>query len=227
MYKEIEISSALRKLKRKIPYGWDLNIYRGCGYGCAYCYARYSHRFLGEKDFFGTIIVKKNIARILDTELSSTTWKREIINIGGVTDCYQPAEKKYGLMREILEVMLKHQNPVIISTKSDLILRDKDLIEKLSRRTYVNVAASVTTMDERLRKKWEPGSSPTLNRFRVLKEFARTNASRGLHLMPILPYLSDSEENIERILKSAKDAGVSYVLSGTLYLRRRNTKIFF
>jgi DNA repair photolyase len=223
---EIICTSALNKLKRKIPYGWDLNIYRGCSHKCRYCYAVYSHEYLGEQDF-SKVFVKTNIAEQLDRELSSPDWKREIINIGGVTDSYQKAEKEMKLMPEVLKVLIKHKTPAIISTKSNLILRDFDLIAELSNLTYVNIAATVTTMNEDDRKKTEPDSSTSTERFEMLKEFRKTNASVGLHTMPIIPYITDSYSNIESLCSEAKRSNVHYMLPGVLYLRGATRKAFF
>jgi DNA repair photolyase len=219
-------TSALNKLKRKIPYGWDLNIYRGCSHGCKYCYAISSHDFLGEQDF-SKVFVKTNIAEKLDEELSNPKWKREIINIGGVTDSYQIAEKEMNIMPEVLKILIKHKTPAIISTKSNLILRDFDLIAELSKLTYVNIASTITTMDENDRKKIEPFGSTSMERFEMLKEFRKTNASVGLHTMPIIPYITDSYSNIENLCFEAKRSNVHYMLPGVLYLRGTTRKVFF
>ncbi|MGJ7922288.1 radical SAM protein [Neobacillus sp. LXY-4] len=227
IFKEVTVNSALNKLKRKIPYGWDLNIYRGCQHGCHYCYAMYSHQYLDSTNFFKEIYVKTNIIEELEKELSRESWQREVINIGGVTDSYQPAEAKYKLMPEILKLLIKYRTPAIISTKSNLILRDYDLIDELSRITYINVAATITTMDESVRMKIEPGSSTSLARFEVLKAFRKTNASTGLHLMPIIPYITDNEENFDHLFRKASECIVHYVLPGTLYLRGHTRKHFF
>lgn len=226
LFKEETAKSALTELKRKIPYGWDLNIYRGCQHGCQYCYAMYSHQYLGSSDFFNEIHIKTNIVDELEKELRSDKWKREVINIGGVTDSYQPAEAKYKLMPEILKLLIKYRTPAIISTKSKLVLRDFDLIDELSRITYINIAATITTMDESLRNKLEPGGATSLERFEVLKAFRKTNASTGLHLMPIIPYITDNEQNFETMFYQASLCKVQYVLPGTLYLRG-STKPYF
>ncbi|MCZ7608657.1 MAG: radical SAM protein [Ignavibacterium sp.] len=223
---KITCKTALNKLKRKIPYGWDLNIYRGCSHQCKYCYAVHTHDYLGEDDF-SKIFVKTNVAEQLDKELSSSTWKREIINVGGVTDSYQEAEAEMKIMPEILKVLIKHKTPAIISTKSELILRDYDLIAKLAKLTYVNVASTITTMDESIRQKIEPFCSPGKNRFNVLKEFRKTNASVGLHTMPIISYLTDSYFNIEQLCLEARESNVHYMLPGVLYLRGKSRNIFF
>lgn len=223
---EITCQTALNQLKRKIPYAWDLNIYRGCQHGCKYCYAIYSHDYFNDGNYFDNIYVKTNIVDKLESELKSSSWKREIINIGGVTDSYQACEADYKLMPEILKLLIKYKTPAIISTKSDLILRDYELIDQLSRITYINVAATITTNDEKIREKIEPGSVETAKRFEMLKQFRKTNASVGLHFMPIIPYITDSFENIHSICQQAADAGVHYLLPGTLYLRGK-TKTYF
>lgn len=231
-------ASALHKLKRKIPYGWDLNAYKGCAHGCVYCYALYSHPEIisprtdippttDAEIFSKHIHVKTNIVEHLERELSAPGWKREIVNLGGVTDSYQPAEDSCRLMPEILRLLIKYKTPAIVSTKSALILRDFDLIDELSRITYINVAATITTMDETIRRAIEPGGAPSLARFAVLKEFRKTNASVGLHVMPIIPYLTDSRENLDALFSAANDASVHYVLPGTLYLRGKTKPAFF
>jgi len=177
-----------------------------------------SHEYISNKDFHGEIFVKKNIAEILDAELSSPFWKGDIINIGGVCDSYQPVERKYGLMQDVLKVMIKHKNPVIISTKSDLILRDIELIDELAHKTVVNIAVTITSCNDHLSRRVEPGASLPGSRVNILKEFARTKASTGFHLMPILPYLADNEATLEQMVQWAAEAEVSYMLSGILYL---------
>lgn len=226
-YNEIICEVACNKLKRHMPYSWDLNIYRGCEHGCKYCYAMYSHQYLGSKNYFGNIFIKTNIVQKLEEQLSRSSWKREIINIGGVTDSYQPIEEEYKIMPQILKLLIQYKTPAIISTKSDLILRDYDLIDELSRITYVNVAATITTMDENIRKQIEPNGVDSLRRFEVLKEFRKTNASVGLHVMPIIPYITDSFENINSLFRNAQEVNVHYVLSGTLYLRGQTRSSFF
>jgi DNA repair photolyase len=225
--KEITCTTALNKLKRKIPYGWDLNIYRGCEHGCKYCFAIYSHDYLNDNDYFKSIHIKTNIVEILESELKKKNWNREIVNIGGVTDSYQPCESEYKIMPEILKLLIKYKTPAIISTKSDLILRDFNLIDELSRITYINVAATITTTNEEIREHIEPGSCSSAKRFVMLKEFRKTNASTGLHFMPIIPYLTDDSENLNSICVNAHDSGVHYLLPGVLYLRGKTRSYFF
>ncbi|AOT68984.1 SPL family radical SAM protein [Geosporobacter ferrireducens] len=226
-YKEISCSVACNKLKRKIPFAWDLNIYRGCEHGCKYCYAMYSHKYLDSEQYFEDIYVKTNIVEALEKQLRSSSWKREVVNIGGVTDSYQPIEKQYKLMPEILRLMIKYKTPCIISTKSDLVLRDYDLIAELANITYVNIAATITCMDENIRRKIEPNGAPSLKRFEILKAFSKTNASTGLHFMPIIPFLTDGFENIDCLYSHTSDCNVDYVLPGVLYLRGKTREVFF
>lgn len=226
-YKPILCKSAMNKMSKRFPYQWDLNIYRGCAHGCLYCYARYTHSYLGNDDFFETIYYKKNIVEVLEKTLSSPNWKREIVNIGGVSDCYQPIESKLQIMPEILKLLIKYKTPLIICTKSTLILRDIELIKQLADITYVNIAFTVTTLDNDIAKWIEPGASTPMNRLKVLKQFKeKTNASVGLHIMPIIPGITDTPQNLETLYHLASDIGVNYVLPGILYLRG-NTKSYF
>jgi len=227
-FTEIEVKSGLHELKRRgLPYKYDLNIYRGCTNGCKYCYATSSHKYLGNKDFEKDIYVKRNIAQVLDEELCAKGWQKDIINIGGVCDSYQHVEKDTKLMRDVLKVMIKHKNPVIISTKSNLILRDLDLIDNLAKETYVNIAFSITSCDEKLASKLEPGASSPESRFKSLSEVAKTNATTGFHFMPILPFIADDEETLEQLVSWAAEAKVDYMLSGMLYLTGGIKKRYF
>ncbi len=210
--------SALHRLTRPgLPYHWDLNIYRGCSHKCRYCYAVKSHRYLTDDP--DTIFAKMNIAEALDRELSSPAWRGDIINIGGVCDSYQPAEGDCRIMPGVLRVLIKHRQPVIISTKSDLILRDIALIDTLARHTYVNIAACITTADKAIAAKVEPGASSPRERFNMLCELGKTRARTALHIMPVLPFLADGEESLESLVRMAADADVDYLLAGLLYLR--------
>ena len=179
---EITAKSALNNVSGWLPYNWDLNIYRGCLHQCEYCFAQYTHKYLDSDDYFGHIYVKTNIAEVLEQTLKKKSWKHERINVGGVCDSYQkPVESKYKLMRKVLKVLIKYRNSAMISTKSALILRDFDLIEKLSYLTPVNIAATIITLDEDIRKKIEPNSSPS---------FFSLNSSKLKNMSLILPCFS-------------------------------------
>jgi len=226
-YKEITCKSACHKIDGFLPYEWDLNIYRGCEHRCTYCFALYSHKYINAVNFFDDIYVKTNIAEQLEKQLSSRNWKREVINLGGVTDSYQPAEEKYKLMPEILKVLIKYKNPVTISTKSKLILRDYDLIAELAEKVPVNIACTVTAVDEKIRELIEPNTSLSSERFEVLKEFSKTNASTGVHMMPVIPYLTDTYQNLDGLFMQAGECGACYVITEVLNLRGQTRKVFF
>ena len=228
--REIECTAAMNHVSsRFLPYSWDLNPYRGCSHGCRYCFALYSHRYMGDggDDFYSDLYVKTNIAERLERELSRRSWTGELVNIGGVTDSYQPAEADYKLMPDILRLMIKHRNPCIISTKSDLILRDFDLISQLSEVAAVNIAATITCADERVRERLEPGGVPSARRFEVLRAFSDTRACTGVHLMPVIPFLTDSRANLSAILAGARDAKADYLLPGLLNLRGKTRDVFW
>ncbi|MDD4842983.1 MAG: radical SAM protein [Anaerotignum sp.] len=224
----IRCNTACTFVKGRFPYHWDMNVYRGCSHDCKYCYARYSHRYLQEKgNFSDDIFVKTNIAEALERQLRHPKWDKSVINLGGVTDSYQGAEAVEQQMPAILRLMIRYNNPIIVSTKSDLILRDFDLIDELSRKTYVNIASTITTADEALQRKLEPGAVSPKRRFMMLKEFRKTKASTGVHMMPLIPYLTDGEGNLNAVFSQAKDAEVDYLLPGLLYLRGETKQVFY
>ncbi|WNY28613.1 hypothetical protein MmiEs2_08090 [Methanimicrococcus stummii] len=238
-YLPIQCKTALHSVNGGFPYKKDLNIYRGCENGCKYCFAIYSHKYMksdGEIEnaagsnnsdgYYDQIYVKTNIAEQLDKELGRPNRKKEVINLGGVCDSYQRAEAEYELMPDILRVVLKHKNPIIISTKSDLILRDFDLIDELSKHTFVNIAATITTTDENLASKIEPGAVSTKCRFNMLEKFKKTDATIGVHTMPVLPFLTDSPENLSAIFGKTKEIGAEYIIVQTLYLRSQTKKTY-
>lgn len=220
-YHEIQCLNACNRIREgRLPYHWDLNIYRGCQHACQYCYARYSHQYLDGGDFDTDIYVKINIVERLEEMLRKPKWDHAVINIGGVSDSYQAAEAEYGLMRGILKVLIKYKTPCIICTKSDLILRDLDLINELSQLTYVNIASTITADDERIRERLEPGAVTYQRRWEMLKTIKeQTNAAVGVHLMPIIPYLTDQLVNLEAIYQKALVTHADYVLPGMLYLK--------
>lgn len=225
--REITCAAAFRRVNGRFPYHWDLNPYRGCAHRCQYCFAIYSHKYLDSTAFYDDIFVKTNIVEQLERQLSRPDWPREVVNIGGVTDSYQPLEAKYKLMPDILRLFIKYKTPCIISTKSDLILRDFDLLHELSRLTYVNIASTITTVDERVRQKLEPGGVSSARRFDMLRAFAGTGAVTGIHVMPIVPYLTDTRDNLAGLCSAARDVMVDYFLPGVLYLRGNTRQVFF
>ncbi len=218
-YTEITVKEALHKLKRRgLPYKYDLNLYKGCSFACKYCYARKKENISQAEMFEEKILVKTNIAEVLEKELSSPGWKGDIINMGGVCDSYQLCEKDCGLVRDVLKVMIKYRNPVIISTKSDLVLRDLDLINELAGHAYVNIALCITSISGESAKNVEPGASSPEERLLALKEAGKTKAYTGMHSFPLLPFLADDESTLEILVKWASEADVSYMMTGVLYM---------
>ena len=226
-YKEITVKSALHYHESEMPCHWDVNVYRGCGHGCRYCFAQYSHDYLDSGDFFGEIFVKRNIAEVLDRELSKKSWKKTLVNLAGVTDSYQPAEAHYRLMPGVLKVLIKHRNPIVLTTKSSLILRDIDLVRELASVTSVSIGTSITMMDENLRRIIEPGASPANERFQVLKECKDAGCRVNILLTPVLPYLTDSIENMEEIYRLAASIGVNGISPWPLNLKGSTKRKFF
>jgi len=219
IYQDYKCKEALYQLKRRgLPYSFDLNVYRGCSHNCQYCYARKSHKYLNSKKYESEIFVKINIAEALEKELKKGRTGGKFINIGGVCDTYQPAEKKFKLMPDILKLLIKYKQPVIISTKSDLILRDIELLDQLAHYTWVNIAVTITSANDEISSKVEPGASFPGARWNILQEFAKTKASTGFHFFPILPFLSDDRTSMEKMVKRASEVKVDYMLSGILYL---------
>ena len=224
IYREINCKSAINKIENKFGFCNDLNIYRGCIHKCYYCYAVYSHKYINSRDFFGEIFVKKNIVEVLEKELSSKNWNRDIINLGSVTDSYQLAEKDYKIMPEILKLLIKYKTPMFISTKSDLILRDFDLISKLSNIVPVRIASTITTADEKLSSLIEPNVISPLKRFETLKEFKKTNAVVGVHAIPVMPFIT--EDGLENIFIKTKENNLDYAICEVLNLKGECRKIF-
>lgn len=219
-YIEINCKTACNRVESSfLPFHLDLNVYRGCFHKCKYCFAQYSHKYMNSINFFDEIYVKKNIVEVLEKQLSSKRRKQEFINLGGVTDNYQPIEKEYKLMPDILKLLIKYKNPVTISTKSSLILRDFDLFAKLAKVATVHIASTITTVNEKVRELIEPNASGSQERFNILKEFSKTNVLTGIHIMPIIPEITDSYHNLSALFSCAKDCNVNYCITDILNLR--------
>ncbi len=226
-YETVRAKSALHRLEHGVPYSYDLNVYRGCQHGCRYCFAQYSHGYLNDPDFFSTVYVKTNIAECLERELSNPRWKRALINLGGVTDSYQEAEATFRLMPDIWRLLIRYRTPACISTKSDLILRDFDLIAELSRTAYASVASTVTAMEDAVQRELEPGAVSTRRRLDMLKTFSAAGIPTGLHAMPLVPYFTDSTENIDALCRAAKEAETRYALFCGMKLTGKTCTRFF
>jgi DNA repair photolyase len=189
----------------------SLNPYRGCEHGCAYCYARPTHEFLGFSaglDFETKILVKEDAPELLRRELSAPSWKPKVLAMSGVTDCYQPLERSKGLTRRLLEVLLDFRNPVSIITKNHLVTRDVDLLRGLAAHRAVDVTLSITTLDAELARKLEPRTSTPARRLQAVETLSAAGIAVGVNLQPVIPGLTDAE--MPAILKAAKKAGASF-----------------
>jgi DNA repair photolyase len=188
----------------------SLNPYRGCEHGCIYCYARPTHEFLGFSaglDFESKIMVKEDAPELLRQELSSPKWQPQVVFLSGVTDCYQPVERKLKLTRRCLEVLAEFRNPVFIVTKNQLVTRDLDLLSELARHHAVAVWLSITTLDAELRNIMEPRTSPPSARLDAIQKMSAAGIPVGVNVAPIIPGLTDHE--MPAILKAAAEAGAS------------------
>ncbi|MER8500196.1 MULTISPECIES: PA0069 family radical SAM protein [unclassified Mesorhizobium] len=199
-----------------ISFDRSINPYRGCEHGCVYCFARPTHSFMGLSpglDFESKLFAKPDAARLLDKELSRDNYQPRTIAIGTNTDPYQPIEKQYRIMREILEVLEARGHPVGIVTKSALVIRDIDILSRMAERGLAKVALSVTTLDRMLARTMEPRASTPTKRLEAVRQLSDAGIPASVMVAPIIPGLTDPE--MERILDSAQAAGAreaGYVL---------------
>lgn len=194
-----------------LPFDKSINPYRGCEHGCIYCYARPTHEYLGFSaglDFESRIMVKHDAAKKLRERLSSPGWKPAVLVMSGVTDPYQPVERKLKITRGCLEVLAEFLNPVGIITKNYLVTRDSDYLKELADHHAVRVTLSVTTLDQNLARIMEPRTSQPYRRLQAIEQLAEQGIPVGVNVAPIIPGLTDHE--CANILKSAADAGAMH-----------------
>ncbi len=193
-----------------IGFNKSLNPYRGCEHGCAYCYARPTHEYLGFSaglDFESRIIVKPQAPDLLRRELAARSWKPQVLAMSGVTDCYQPVERQLRLTRGCLEVLTEFRNPVALITKNYLICRDLDLLTELARHNCVQAHLSITTLDTNLARILEPRASAPAFRLKALARLHAAGIPVGVSISPIIPGLNDHE--VPKVLEAAAQAGAS------------------
>ena len=201
-----------------IGFEQSINPYRGCEHGCIYCYARPTHEYLGWSaglDFESRILVKHDAPEHLRRELGSASWNPDTIALSGVTDCYQPVERRLRLTRRCLEVLTEFRNPVGIVTKNSLVTRDVDVLSELARHRAVTVYVSLTTLDSALRAILEPRTSPPAARLRAIRTLAQAGIPVGVMVAPVIPAVNDHE--IPHLLAAAAEAGAGF--AGKVVLR--------
>jgi DNA repair photolyase len=201
--------------------GFDLSVnpYRGCEHGCTYCYARPTHSLLNLSpglDFETGIVAKVNAAERLREALCARGYTPQLLNIGSVTDAYQPAERKLQITRRVIEVLSEARHPFSVFTKSSLVERDIDLIAPMAQRRLAAVYVSLTTLDAALARSMEPRAASPLRRLKTIEVLARAGVPVGVSVSPVVPFLNEPE--LERILEAARDAGAVRAFSIVLRL---------
>ena len=210
-----------------LSFDASLNPYRGCEHGCSYCYARKFHEFLGFSsgvDFEAKIIVKPRAPELLRAEMSRKSWQPTKLALSGVTDCYQPVERKLRITRGCLEVLAEFRNPVVVITKNHLVTRDVDVLAELARWQCGAVLISITTLDRELAASMEPRASGPAMRLRAIRTLADAGIPVGVSVAPIIPGLNDSE--IAPILEVARGAGAQFATYSLVRLQGTVADVF-
>ena len=214
----------------QMPFVWTINPYRGCEFGCAYCYARYTHEYLGSADplaFEKEIYVKDQVVWALRRDLARRAETGEAIAIGTATDPYQPAEREHRVTRSILEVFAAQRGHVLsITTKSCLIRRDRDLLARISANNSLVVNFSLTSLDAPLARVLEPRAPTPQRRLQTMRLLHEAGIQVGLFLMPILPGITDDAFTLNRVIAAAARAGATFVASNVLFLRQPTRDVF-
>ncbi|MGI9115410.1 MAG: PA0069 family radical SAM protein [Chthoniobacterales bacterium] len=210
-YRDFSQSIIARNNSPDVGFETSVNPYRGCEHGCVYCYARPSHEYLGFSsgtDFESRIMVKTDAPALLEAELSSRKWRPRVIAISGVTDPYQPVERRLEITRGCLQVLARFRNPVGIITKNRLVARDADLLAELARFNCAAVNISVTSLDEKLQRVLEPRTSPPQARLEAMAKLRAAGVPVGVMVAPIIPGLTDHE--MPSIVQACAKAGAQF-----------------
>ncbi|HUC82021.1 MAG TPA: PA0069 family radical SAM protein [Flavisolibacter sp.] len=190
---------------------YSMNPYQGCEHGCIYCYARNSFEYWGYSaglDFESKILVKKNAPELLRKFLMHPKWDATPIMLSGNTDCYQPAEQKFRITRKLLEVCNEFNQPVGILTKNAWIIKDKDILEQMAAKKILSAMVSITSFDDHVRRVMEPRTVTAKQRLKVIEELSNAGVRMGIMMGPMIPGLNEHE--MQRIMKSARDAGATF-----------------
>jgi DNA repair photolyase len=229
-YFELPTRRLLNRTTERMPFTWTINPYRGCEFGCRYCYARYTHEFMeldGVRDFEEKIYAKQFAAATLSAELRKIP-RQEAIAIGTATDPYQPAERRYELTREILKAFAScRSRRVSLTTKSDLVARDVDVMKDIARANIFHVHVTVTTVDEGLARLLEPRAPRPALRLEAVRRLADAGIQTGVFPNPVMPLLTDSEESLDALAAAARGAGASFLGGGLLFLKPCARQVFF
>src|ERR1022692_4548562 len=208
-YFGIPARSILNRTRPGMPFQWTINPYRGCEFGCKYCYARYTHEFMemAPEDFEDKIYAKSAAAHLLRQELGRVG-RQDSIAIGTATDPYQPAERRFGRTRGILEVFARDRGRRLsITTKSDLVTRDLDLLREIARGNVLAVNITITTLDEKLARALEPRAPRPELRLRAVRRLSEAGICVGVFPNPIMPGLTDGDRALDRLARASRDAG--------------------
>jgi DNA repair photolyase len=221
---EVQAKSIINKVPEAshMPFRWTINPYRGCTHMCRYCFARKTHNYLdldSGQDFDTQIVVKVNAPKLLRKELTKKSWRGEHIAMGTNVDPYQRAEGRYKLMRGILEELRDAANPFSILTKGSLILRDIDLLREAAERTDVGASVSIGSVDRDVWRALEPGTPAPQKRLDVCRTLTDAGIGCGVLMAPIIPFLSDSQEQLTATVKAIAEAGARYLSPIVLHLR--------
>jgi DNA repair photolyase len=206
---------------RRVPFPWSINPYRGCEFGCQYCYARYTHEYmeLSGGDFERKIFVKRDAGLLVARDLLSRGLRGEHITIGTATDPYQPAEKEFGVTRAILEEMARLDGlSVSIITKSNLVLRDMDVLQRIAARSEISINMTVTTPRAGLARLLEPRAPRPDLRLAAVRKLRRAGLAAGVFAMPLLPGITDGEEDLDALAREASRAGAGWFGASVLFL---------
>lgn len=223
-FHEVTAKSVLNKVVAgsRMPFEWTINPYRGCSHACVYCFARKSHTYLdfdAGLDFDSQVVVKINAAEVLRRELAKPSWRREHVALGTNTDPYQRAEGRYKLMPGIIGALADSGSPLSILTKGTLLARDIPLLKHAAAQVPVGVGISLAMTNEQLSEAVEPGTPGPRARLKLVTRLRDAGLPCGVMAMPILPWLSDSDEALDSLFSSLAAAGATGVTAGALYLK--------
>ncbi|MDY7094567.1 MAG: radical SAM protein [Acidobacteriota bacterium] len=229
---ELRIRTILNRCtSSRMPFGWTINPYRGCEFGCTYCYARYTHSFFDLdrwQDFEQRIYVKQRAAEVLRRQLRKSDFRGSSIAIGTATDPYQPAEHHYRVTRSLLEVFQEVEGlSLSITTKSPLVTRDLDLLEALDAHHSIQVHLTITTADPVLARRIECHAPDPRARFRALRQLTDRGIETHVYCMPLMPGINDSTEALEPLFEQARDLGATDIVASPLFLRSNARSRFF